>query len=1017
MHNSLQLFAIITARFNTTREEPTSSMSTTPSPRRRPNKGAFTTKSGKSIKINRSFADGIRARKDARARKRAAYLSTLPKNRWKRLAYRLHPKRVAKYWFSREGGIMALKLLGAGIIVCFLLLVGMFAYFRKDLPSITDVSGNNLPGSISYFDRTGQTLLWQDYNAIKRIPVPSNQISPYMKEATVAIEDKSFYHEGAFNIRGITRAAFHDLFSSGGGLQGGSTITQQLVKLNENWTGDRTITRKVKEVILAVELEREYTKDQILTGYLNVAPYGGIENGVESAAEDYFHTTAQNLTLPQAAMLAAIPQYPSGYSPYSSPNYNPAAGTDYFDQSGMLNRQHYILDQMASQGYITQAQADAAKQVDVLAEVQPLQAKYQNIKAPYFVLAAKQELENKYGSQTVNRGGWKVTTTLDLNLQGEAESLVAKNLPNVKRYLGDEEAMVGENVQTGQIVTLVGGVDFTNPDYGQINYAQTNISPGSSVKPYDYATLINDSKDVGAGSVLYDQKGAIPGYSGTCPYNPYTTNTPCPPGTEPYLYDYDGATRQPPGPVTLRYALGGSRNIPAVKAMLIVGTDKVISTADSMMGDSDGYRCYVPGTDVSSATKSDETQCYGASAIGDGAYLHIDEHVNGLSTLARLGQEIPKTYILQINDASGKVVYKWTPPKPTQVLNQDSAYIVDSMASDPSASYLPGRCTDTTCTPLSGGGYKFHRYNGWDIAIKTGTTNSNFDGLMTAWTTQYAVVSWVGYHTRNKAMTAGGMEYMTEPLTRGWIQYALDSLHKSTPVNWIQPSDIKSEPAFVITNHVGLGSIEPSPQKDIFPSWYTPKTAGNVTATIDKVSNKLATSCTPPLAKETITASNATAFSVDPWVTGGSSSQYNTTANDDVHMCGDSMPTATLTVVSNDNKTDNGTTVCDEASGCTITATVTQGSKALASSSFPGAVNITVNGQVVKTFTVTDPSSPQSFSYVYTPTSSGTVSIAANVTDSVLYQASATSQTIENSTSSSGGTGNSPGNAQGNSGH
>ena len=876
---------------------------------------------------------------------------------------------------------MALKLMGVGIVVMFLLLVGLFAYFRKDLPNITDVSGNNLPGSISYYDSSGKTLLWQDYDAVKRTPVQSNDISPYMKEASVAIEDKEFYHEGAFNIRGIFRAAYDDLLHHGNGLQGGSTITEQLVKLNENWTNQRTITRKVKELILAVELSREYSKNDILTGYLNVAPYGGIEYGCESAARDYFHTSCKDLTLSQAAMLAAIPQYPSAYSPYSDPKFNPSAGGDFFDQQGLLSRQAYVLDQMAKQGMITQAQANAAKQVNVLAEVHPLQAKYQGIKAPYFVLAAKHELEAKYGADTVQRGGWRITTTLNLNLQNEAEHLVAQNLPNVEAYGGDDEAMVGENVQTGQVVALVGGVDFSNSIYGQINFAQTNISPGSSVKPYDYVTLINDSSNVGAGSVLYDQEGPLPANGYEC-----TIHT-LPADGGNCLTDYD--FRQP-GPVTLRYALGGSRNIPAIKAMLTVGTNKVINTADALMGDPDGYRCYQSGVDVSTATKKDETQCYASSGIGDGAYLHLDEHVNGLSTLARLGKYIPQTYIQEIDDASGKAVYKWTPPKPQQVVNQDSAYIVDNMASDPKASYLPGYCSTYTCNSLANGSYKFQHYNGWDIAVKTGTTNYNFDGLMTAWTTQYAVASWVGYHTRNKAMTAGGMEYMTEPLTRGWIQYALDTVH-GAPVNWKQPSDIKVDPAYVIYNHVGIGSIEPSPSTDIYPSWYVPKGGGNVATTIDKVSGKVATSCTPADAKQYVTRSNANNFSVDQFVTGGAST-YNTTATDDVHNCADQQPSATLLISSTGNSKNNSggsTDTCDQ-NGCDITVTASQGTHPLGSSKFPGNITININGKAVKVCTLgPSASSPATCTYSYTPTTNGTVTVTANVTDSVLYQTQA----------------------------
>ncbi|HEX3568304.1 MAG TPA: transglycosylase domain-containing protein [Candidatus Saccharimonadales bacterium] len=912
-------------------------------PRRRPTKNTFTTRSGTTFKVNRSMSDRIRARRDAKARRRAAYLSALPKTRFKRMLYRLHPRQLARYWFSRDGAIMALKICGIGIVVCFILVVGVFAYFRKDLPNIKDISGNKLGGSITYYDRTGQTVLWQDYDAVKRIPVTSDSISPYMKNATVAIEDKDFYKHGAFDVRGIVRAATHDLFGGGGAVQGGSTITQQVVKLNENWTDNRTITRKVKELILATELEKEYSKNDILTAYLNIAPYGGIEYGAEIGARDYFGTSAKDLTLPQAAMLAAIPQSPDIYSP-NSPD---------FDKQALLNRQHYILNQMADQHMITKQQAQDAINVDILSQVKPLQPKYDGIKAPYFVLSAKQQLENKYGTDTINRGGWKVTTTVNLDLQNVVEKLVANNLPNVKRYGGDDEAMVAEDVKSGQVVAEVGGVDFSNADYGQINFASAQrVPPGSSFKPYDYASLV-EYKGAGAGSVLYDTQSPLPGYPCTDKNRPtHDNNANC-------LWDYDFNY---PGPLTIRYALAGSRNVPAVKAMLSVGTDKVISTADALMGNTDGYACYQQGTDVSQATKQDEAPCYGASAIGDGAFLHLNDHVNGLSSLARLGNYIPQTYILKITDSSNHTVDQWTQPKPKQVIRPDSAYIIDNILSDPNASYLPTS-------------YKFQHYKGWDFAVKTGTTNDNFDGLMTSWSTQYAVVAWVGYHTRNKAMTAGGMEYMTTPLVRGFMEQAHDMLN-TKPVNWTAPTDIKTLPAYVVRGGWGSGAILPSPSTDIFPAWYTAKSGSNLAQTIDVVSNKLATSCTPDLAKKTVGGGNDNAFSVDPYVNGGSTGSTTITANDDVHDCSDAKPTITVTVPDG----------CTVGASCTITVAVAQGTHAISSDQYPGVVNLLVNGQKVSAQNVS--TSPANLTFQYTPTTAGQTTITGQVIDSVLYESS-----------------------------
>jgi membrane peptidoglycan carboxypeptidase len=945
-----------------------------PQGRNRSSRNTITTKSGKTIRLNRSLADRAKAGKAERDAAKAAYLSTLPKDRWKRLLYRMHPKRVAAYWFSREGGIMALKIIGISIIVGFFLTIGLFAYFRKDLPQIKDLSGKGLGGNITYYDRTGQTVLFNDYDSIKRIPVASKDISLYIKQATISIEDKDFFKHGAFDVRGIMRAAVRDATGGGGTVQGGSTITQQLVKLNENWTDNRTVTRKVKELILAVELEREYSKEDILTGYLNIAPYGGQEYGVESAARDYFQTTAKKLTLAQSAMLAAIPQAPSYYSPYAGNKYNPAVTGDTFNPKAMLSRQHYILDRMVQQGYITEKQATEAKQVDILAQVHLQSPKFKDIRAPYFVLAAKQELQQTYGSKTVQRGGWKVITTLDIRLQDKAEQLVSSNLSNVRRYGANEEAIVAEDVQTGQIVSLVGGTDFTDPDHGQNNYAAgILIPPGSSFKPYDYVSLINNNNNVGAGSVLYDTQGALPGYP--------CTNKQLPKNGGNCLQDYDFKY---PGPITLRYALGGSRNVPAVKAMLssvpndkssgrVDSVNKTISTASAMMNNTynnskkkSSYNCYAD------QALTETTQCYGAASIGDGAFLHLDDHVNGLATLARMGNAIPRTYILKITDAAQKTVYEFKQPKAKQVVKADAAYIVNDMASDPKASYLPAS-------------YKFQRYKGWNLAVKTGTTNDGYDGLMASWSTKYAAVSWVGHHTRRVNLRSS-MENLTAPLTRGWMEYAHADVK---PVNWVQPKTIKTGPAFVVRNHIGFGSVEPSTSTDIFPGWYVGGgSTKTTTQTMDKVSNKVATSCTPPLAKDSGANANAASWNIDIFNggrtnigSGSNKTSTSPTANDDIHNCNDSPPTVTLTAPSS----------CDGS--CTITATVTQGTHALNDpqlySQFPGTINFTLNGQNIHTEKVSD--SPTTVSFTYTPSSSGSGTLTAEVIDSVLYQGTASS--------------------------
>lgn len=945
-------------------------------PRRSKSRSTYTTRSGKTIKLNQTAAERRKASKEASARRKAEFLSTLPKEPWKRLLYRLNPKRFFRYIFSREGGIMVLKVAGIGFVVGFLVLVGVFAYFRKDLPKIRDISGNNLGGSVTYYDRTGKTILFQDYNERKRIPVSGKEIAKYMKEATIAVEDKEFYNHGAFDTKGILRAIVTDL--KGGQRQGGSTITQQLVKINEGWTDDRTITRKVKELILAVELEREYEKDDILVGYLNMAPYGNVNYGVETAAQDYFGLEAKDLSLAQSAMLAAIPKAPGVLSPFSSPTYNPSLTENSFDSEWLMGRKNYVLDIMQQQGYITADEAKAAKAVDVLAQVKQKQSFYAGIKAPYFVLAAKKELRKSFPQAIVNRGGWKVITTIDLDLQRIAEEQMEKGKAQLNRQGANNAAFVAEDNATGQVVALIGGLDF---DKQQLNFAtDVNLSPGSSIKPYDYVSFIDNNTNVGAGSVLYDQIGALPQYP--------CTNRALPPSGN-CLWDFD---RRSPGAMTLRYALGGSRNIPAVKAFVssvpndtstnrTASINHTMGVINGLMANQDGYRCFKPGTDVTVASNADEAQCYSAAGIGDGAYLRLDDHVNGIASLSRLGQSIPKTYILKVTNSSNKTLKEFKQPVGKQIVKEDAAYIVNDMAADPGASYLGGSCNATNCT-----GMKFHRYKGWKNAIKTGTTNDLLDGLMVSWNKKYSAGIWVGNYTRTDPYI-GQPENMTDPIMKGFMQGAIDRLGDTPADNWTQPSGIKTAPAYVNRSKTASGQSVPSSTTDLFPSWYVGKTGANTSQTLDKVSNKVATSCTPDLAKQNSVNSNSTSWNVDVFAggsTGGGAPQQ--IGKDDIHNCNDVKPTVSITAVNGVNI--GGTAIDCPATGCKVMVYVEQGTHALTSAerpNFPGTLSLLANGQLVESVGISS-SGGHEFTYVPADGTSGSVTLTAQITDSVLYQ-------------------------------
>ncbi len=930
-------------------------MSTPTSGSRRPvnpRKNTHVTRSGKTIKINRSLADRLTSQKNAKATRKAERLASLPKGRFKRFLYHFEPRRMYKYWFSRDGGIMALKITGVGLIAGFLLLVGLFAYFRKDLPNLRDINGDQFGGSIRYVDRTKKVLLWEDYDAVKRVPVGQEGHNQFMRDATVAIEDKDFFKHGGFDVRGIMRAGISNALGKGN-TQGGSTITQQLVKLTQNWTKDRSYTRKAKELILSVELERSYSKQEILAGYLDTAPYGNVQYGVEAATRDYFQKSAKDLTLDEAAFMAAIPQSPSYYSPYGAYfKSNPVEST-----TALKSRQQYILGLMYEQKMITKAQLEEAKKVDTLAKVkeQP-QNKYAGIKAPWFVLAAKKQLEEQRGGvDSAKVGGWTVLTTLDLDKQAIAEEQVAKGIAQVRRQGGDVAAFAAEDVKTGQMVALVGGTDFNNPDFGKYNYATSPLPPGSSFKPYDYAALIDSKQNVGAGSVIYDTQGPINGgEAGSYPCTNKKRPRDDPNGSGHCLWDYDFYY---PGPLTLRYSLGGSRNVPAVKSMLMAGVDKTIGTAEKL-GLKSGYKCY------SDEQNTKETQCYLSAAIGDGAFLHLDEHVHAYGSLSRNGLNIPQTYILKITNSSGKTISEWKPSKGTQVIKQDSAYIVIDMLSDPNASYFPA-------------GRKPHRYKGWKFAMKTGTTNDNKDGWMMGYSPQYAAGVWVGYHTRQKVMS-GTMEAMTQPIWQGWMNRAHDG---QTAFDWQKPAGIQTLPAYVVTSRPSnktAGAVIPSPSTDLFPSWYkaTPKTASN--QVIDKVSGKLASECTPEGAKEKTTGASANQFSVDTIAGGGNGTDTND--KDDVHLCTDTKPTIAL------NITPSGGSFL-------LSANVAQGTHPISSEKFTGKVNYIVDGQIVQTVELSAPGFAVA-AYTYTPNFIGTKSIYAQIVDSVLYDASSAESSV-----------------------
>ncbi len=890
-----------------------------------------------TLRINQNLTAKIRNKRDISARKHAEYLSTLPKSRWGRFFYRLHPRNIVHYWFSRRGAIMALKIAGISILFFSIVIAGVFAYYRKDLPqNITDLKACSLGQTIKFYDRTGKVLLWSGAGDVDCRPVALDQVSPYLKKAVVTAEDKNFYSHHGFDPVGLFNAAISNATTGGSG-RGGSTITQQYVKL-ALLTPERSLTRKIKELILSVELDASYKKDEILQAYLNEIGFAYQYNGAEAASKGLFDKSAKDITLDEAAIMAAgIP------------------APDYYwvqNQKALVERRNYILDEMAKSGAITKDEAKKAKAIDTLAKVVKNKSQYKDIIAPHFVLEVYKQLKETYGKD-VTKLGLSVTTTLDIELQKIAEEAVTNGFP-CKNGLGinclgvfDNAAFVAEDVTNGHIVAEVGSRDFNIPVYGQLNIATTPRSPGSTIKPFDYAALMLKETSWGAGSILYDVKTKF-----SAKYAPN---------------DYD---IREPGGISMRYALGNSRNIPAVKAMYIAGVENVHNLAKKM-----GVYSGVTGCDGA-------PNCEGilATAIGDGGQVRLDEQTHGYATFSRLGVVKPMTYILKIENSKGKILQQWQDEAGEQALNPEVAYIVNDMLADRAASYF-----------RTNKGYRQKVTNGFETmeiptSIKTGTTSEGKDGWMIGYTQKYAAGVWMGNH-ENK--TSRGIDYVpaTGPIFGEFMRRAHELLPEK-PGAWTRPAGIKTaslDPEFYaaikakctgsqVGNVCGFGI------SDIYPSWYSPVSSSkDKKAIIDTISGKLATECTPELAKKEVTGGNIMPEipSSDPnyknWLE-PIAARYSGLAGialpvdkDDKHSCSDAKPATTI------NVTKLGTGYYR------FSANVSQGLAALTT------LNFKIDGQTVSggSFATTNPGT---VSMDYFSELTGSHDVSAQAIDALLYE-------------------------------
>ncbi|OGL74060.1 hypothetical protein A3D73_01970 [Candidatus Uhrbacteria bacterium RIFCSPHIGHO2_02_FULL_60_44] len=656
-------------------------------------------------------------------------------------------------------------LFSLGIASVALVLVGFFvltlalAWLSRDLPNPNTLLTRDVAQSTKIYDRTGETLLYEIHGAEKRTLVKIEDVPDVVKWATIAVEDKDFYKHHGIYWRGLVRAFLVNTLQ-GRRIGGTSTLTQQFVK-NAILTNERTITRKLKEVLLSLQIERKYTKDQILQLYLNEIPYGSTLYGIEAASRGYFGKSSKDLTLDESALLVALPQAPDFYNPYG-------LGSRGDNRVSLVRRQKLILDLMTEQGYVAKDAAEEAKKVETLKKLIP--KRIGDIRAPHFVMWVRSQLVDTYGQKLVETGGLKVVTTLDWRLQQEAEKAVVKGVESRgEQYKFTNAALVAIGPRDGQVLAMVGSKDFFDEEHdGQVNVAVRPRQPGSSFKPIVYAA------------------GFMKGYL------PETTlwdvNTTFKTEIKNYSpFDYDQKER---GPVSIRMALQGSLNIPAVKMLYLVGVGRVLDLAEQM-----GY-----------TTFGDRSR-FGLSLVLGGGEVKLLEHTAAYGAFATEGVLQPTVGILNVKDAQGKTLEEWRLGEGKRVLEPQITRLVSNVLSDNAArAFIFGGGNALTLPDRS-------------VAAKTGTTNNFHDAWTMGYTPSLVAGVWVGNMDNAEMKRGADGSVIAAPI---WQQFMKAATKDSPKESFTLPAPADT------TKSVLLGRAFEKKVK------------------IDKITGKLATEFTPP---------------------------------------------------------------------------------------------------------------------------------------------------------------------------
>lgn len=597
---------------------------------------------------------------------------------------RRHRGRPRKFYLHP---ILAFFL--GSVATLFFFVIPLIAYlWLRALPKPTLLAVRDIDVTTKVFDRNG-ALLYEIYADQNRTPLPLSDIPKHVIQATIAIEDQNFYSHQGFSLRGIIRAAREMLLR--GRVQGGSTITQQLIK-SALLTPEVTISRKIKEIILAFWAERLYTKNQILEMYLNQVPYGGTAWGIESAAQTYYGKSAKTLTLAEAAILAGLPAAPSEYSPFGT----------HLDRA--FTRQNEVLRRMVEDRYISDNQAREA-----LAQQIRFAKPRIGIRAPHFVMYVKELLERRYGPRLVERGGLRIKTSLDLGIQERVEDIVRGHIDRLAGLRVGNGAAIVTNPKTGEILAMVGSRDYFDVTReGNVNVTVALRQPGSSIKVVTYAAALE--KGFTAASILDDSPVVYP-QIGSPAYAPV---------------NYDGKFH---GFVPLRYALGNSYNIPAVKTIAAIGVPAVIDKGRAM-----GITSWI-----------DENRYGLALTLGGGEVTMLDM-ATVFGTLANLGTRVDMLPILEVTDYTGKVLERNQPKKHTNAVRPEVAWILGNILSDNNARTAAFGPNSLLVIPEK------------TVSVKTGTSNDKRDNWTVGYTPSIVTAVWVGNNDNspmNPFLTSG----------------------------------------------------------------------------------------------------------------------------------------------------------------------------------------------------------------------------------------------------------------------